>query len=145
MHLIRHLNLQLLPFLLCFIDVSWSWSKTSSLRQSSDLEDHVNGFESFDYYQYQKPTSKMHIIRTRSKINSPSVRPGDQANPSPSKYMYLGSPVWVISADSKLTCAQSCAAQTGCTASMYIHSANMCNMYAEYHCNSYNVSCILQL
>ena len=145
MRLITNLNLQLLLFLLCFIDVSGSGFKTSSLHQSSDLEHHVNGYESYDYYQYQKPASKMHIIRTRTKANSPYVHPGDQTYPNPSKYMYLGSPVWVISADSRLTCAQSCAAQTGCTASMWIHGANMCNMYAEYSCNSYNVSGISQL
>ena len=53
--------------------------------------------------------------------------------------LYLGSPAWVISADSRLTCAQSCAAQTGCTASMWIHGENMCNMYAEYRRNSTQV------
>ena len=59
--------------------------------------------------------------------------------------LYLGSPVCAISADSRLTCAQSCAAQTGCTASMWIQSANMCNMYADYRRNSTQVVCSITL
>ncbi len=85
---------------------------------------------------------KKHIIRFRPRHLLAAWPIANQLNEHELLtriFFHLGEPVRVVQADSKLSCAQSCAATPGCTSSMWIES-NTCNMYTEYQCNHWKVS-----